>query len=191
MTDETISLDELFREAKAAVRAARATKSKLPIPEVDPLEIWRNPANWTRTRGVALIHEETSTLLGNFTEYVHRTVAGARRLVREQIPMLPDSTEFVQGNWSSFLTTPTMPKQAQHVSMAATVDLELVSLGAKAPGVSVLAYFDGERLARVELVQRTIFAVQDQFIYLPKETNILAELSPQAQAQLRRQQGAV
>lgn len=186
MTEEPLSLDDLFRDAKAAYREMAKAKAKQPLPVIDPLEIWRNPANWTRMRGVALIHEETQTLLGNFTEYVHRTVKDARRLVRETPGLPPDSTEFVQGNWSSFLTTPTMPKQAQHVSYAATLDLELSSLGAKAPRIPILAYFDGERLARVELTERTIFAVQDHFIYLPKGTNVLAELPATLQTTLRR-----
>ena len=80
----TIELDDLWREAKQVIRATAAAKlkAKADAPPLDPRAIYTNPDNWERTRGIALIHADTETLLGSFDEWTHRKIVNCRRLVR-------------------------------------------------------------------------------------------------------------
>lgn len=177
------SLDDLFREAKATIRQQAKTKAAAPVEPDDPLQIWRNPANWRRTRGVALVHSDTMQLLGNFVEYQHRTVPDARRLVRE-VPGLPVSaTEYVYGEHLG-QPVPTLPPAVLHRTVQTTINISLPQLGINAPQVRVAASFAGAVLTSVCLRERTLFQQQpadlSTLMYLPKGTEILSEMEPAA-----------
>lgn len=176
-----ISLDDLFREARAAVRlAAKQPKQAEPLP----LGVYENPANWKPTRGIALIHAETQTLLGNFTEYMHRSVVGARRLVRESPGLPVVATETISGDWHLARETPIAPKRAWHTELNALTSLTLTHLRVCAPDVPVRACFDEGRLVRLELHQRTLFSqlpgAAAALLFLPADTDVLNELAPPA-----------
>jgi hypothetical protein len=184
------SLDELYRAAKAAVRAEAATKRAaakkgLTVEEdQDLIGLYKNPANWTATRGIALIHADTQTLLGNFTEYRHKTDVSARRLVREPSPLPISATEFVSGDWWMLPTEIPTPKRAWQTQLPATLMISLNSLHVYAPDISVTACFGVGRLDRVELTQETLFAQSPgttaQLITLPPGTNILPLMSQES-----------
>lgn len=179
----TPSLDELFQEAKAAMRS----RAKLPPVADDPLAVWRNPSNWRRTRGVALVHSDTMLLLGNFVEYVHRSVEGARKLVRET-PGLPiASTEFVHGDWMTPVEA-AVPAQAIHRTVSLTINLDLPQLGINAPQAKVTASLCAGKLTALELRERTLFQQQpaalSTLIYLPKATDVFLELGSELIAQI-------
>lgn len=178
------SLDDLFREAKAAMRVQVKAKIKAALPEPNPntIGVYRNPSNWERVGGIALIHEGTNSLLGNFTEYQHRSDPSARRWIREANPLPASRTEIVAGDWWITPSAIPQPKRAWHEAKLTTVALRLLSLGAYAPEASVFACFGEGCLDRVELAEDTLFAQPGGdfagLLKLPKGTNVYPELTP-------------
>ena len=73
-------IEEVVGEALAHARNERRLKATATIhrtsePEkVSTQALYLDPKNWTRTRGIALMHAETQTLLGNFSEYIHMII---------------------------------------------------------------------------------------------------------------------
>jgi hypothetical protein len=132
-----------------------------------------------------LIHQETQTLLGNFTEYVHRTDASARRLVKESV-MLPlkAAVEYVSGNWWLPPDETPKPRRAWQTKLDATLTVSLFSLNVYAPEIEVVAHFGVGQLDRVELEQETMFAqvpgTPAQMLYLAAGTNILPLMSQES-----------
>src|SRR5260221_5092397 len=99
-------LEDLWTEARIALAAKKPRR--LPNPSLRNAldatakrmhELFALPENWERTRGIALIHAETETLLRNFSEYCHKTVAGCRKLLREESPITVEAAERVEGSW--------------------------------------------------------------------------------------------
>lgn len=175
-----LSLDDLFKEAKAAMRAERATKAKLPPPNPETEGIYRNPANWIRTRGVALMHSETLTLLGNFTEYRHKTVPDARRLVRETDPLPIEATEYLNGDW--WMKPEEVPKTKRLWKESKLLTLpyaNLSHLGVHARSLCVYAVFGEGSLDRVDLASDSIFGGGSVLMNLPAGTDIQRELLPE------------
>ena len=188
---ELDSLDELYRQARIAVRAEeaakRAAKKKGLTVEAneDKIGLYKNPANWKATRGIALIHAGTETLLGNFTEYRHRTDQSARKLVREATMMpVQAAVEYVSGDWWLLPTDTVKPKRAWQTRLEAKLMISLFSLSVYAPEVPVIASFGVGQLDRVELVHETLFAqtpgTPEQMMYLPAGTNILPLMSQES-----------
>lgn len=189
MSNDLVSLDELFSEARAHVRveaaaAKRKQERKAISPEKPrPQALYADPANWTRTRGIALIHAETRTLLGNFSEYVHVSVPDCRRLVREELPISVSAIEEVSGEWGW-----TAPLQQHLESTLVTKELVL-GVCLSAPEVNAIAalrvQLQGAGILRVELVEDTHFGAQDQFLLLPAGTNILPVMAHHSKVNLR------
>ena len=184
MTD-TLSLDDLFKEAKAAMRSVTKRKEKAkadaPLPDPDTIGLFRNPANWVRTRGIALVHADTQTLLGNFTEYCHRTELDARRLVREADPLPVEATEYVNGDWWMTPEEAPKPKRMWKTSKLLTVPyVNLSHLGVHARGVCVYAVFGEGSLDRVDLATETIFGGGSVLMKLPAGVDIRREILPEA-----------
>lgn len=96
-------LESLYTEAmlNSKLKVRRETdpgvKNALDAAAKKMKELYTLPENWERTRGVALIDKETSTLIGNFSEYVHKTVPHTRKLCREHLPISIDAKEVVEG----------------------------------------------------------------------------------------------
>jgi len=190
---QDLELDELFKQARAALRqekAADAARIAARKPPKKPAEeevpdtqgIYANPANWVRGKGVALIHEETGTLLGNFTEYRHKTVADARRLVREAEAAMTYSVEYVLGDWWLASEVKVAPKRAWKTEMPAEVELNLIKLGVRAPLVRVVACFGEGTLDSVRIENNMTFYRPGEFIVLPAGTDVLPCM---AQASIR------
>lgn len=185
MTTE-LSLDDLFKEAKAAMRtetkAKEKKKAEAPAPDPETIGIYRNPANWVRTCGIALIHAGTESLLGNFTEYQHRSDPSARKWIREADVLPVERTEVVQGDWWITPAAIPQPKRAWHEAKLTTLPLRLLSLGVTCPSAAVLACFGEGCLDRVELAEETLFAQPSSdfasLLRLPKGTNIYPDLAP-------------
>lgn len=178
MNQDLISLDDLFKEVKRTARVMKAAKVEAPLP--DPRAIYTNPENWTRTRGIALIHVDTETLLGNFSEYVHKSIAACRRLVREDAPLLVSATERVTGGWW-IGESGTQPEAAAewHSRHELILHIQLERLGVHAPNCSIITHVSYGAITRVELASDTTFAQMqgaEQLLFLPARTNILLEL---------------
>lgn len=184
-------LEDLLAECEAAGPARKRTKR----PEVEAPRTFSSqfsdPERWERKRGVALIHAETETLLGNFSEYVHRSVPGARKLIREEAPLLVSATERVSGSWWLGDSRKPEPRQAWHTQRNALIHLHLPSLGVHAPLVEVTAFLSYGGIARVELTSPTRFADDhgQVLLDLPQGTNVLDAMSLDGKIALRGEVG--
>lgn len=185
--DKEISLDDLYREAKAAMRGQQAKLAKTPPAPKDPsIEgIYANPANWIRGPVIALLHEETQSFLGYFVEWRHRTVPDARRLVRE-VELKPQhcAVEYISGSWPAEAPVRS-PKLPWKTSFPCVASIKLLDFALEACDVPLDFCFGEGSLDRVELVVTTTFSSPGQFLTLPADTNILPRMLPvQVQALL-------
>ena len=183
------TLDDLFREAKAAMRGQAAVKAPKAFQAPDESGIYRNPDNWTRGSIVVLIHQETDSLLGYFVEWKHKSIPDARRLVREPLASAPESArvEYVSGDWSPKAVPEVRARLPWRKTLPARVDCLLLDFALEAQEVILDCVFGEGTLDRVELVVPTVFANQGQFLDLPEATNILPRLSPKTVAAIHRQ----
>lgn len=190
---DSLSLDELFKEARAALGAQRAQagaprRSSSPSgrrgADAPATPAYFDSANWTKTRGVALIHQETRTVIGNFTEYTHKALPGARRLIRETEVLPFTSVEYVTGVWGVAPSgEPIKTPRLWHTKRFSTIDAVLKDMHVSAPQVEVEACFGEGVLEQVLLREVTTFSsppaegVSPSFCVLPEGVNILPELS--------------
>lgn len=187
-------LDALFRGASARAHQDRRAKDAAKLKEApkEPAQtLYLNPDNWERTRGVALIHSETQTVLGNFSEYIHKTVPGCRKLVRESAPISISASEQVAGSWWLEDIKPE-PRQVWHEQRPALIHLHLSKLSVHAPGVEVIAHLSYGSLARVELAAETQFAQEGsapQLLTLPAGANVLEVMSGDCKTNLLQELG--
>jgi hypothetical protein len=135
------------------------------------------------------MHSETSSLLGYFVEWKHKTVPDARRLVRESLATLPEHAriEYVSGDWSPKAVPEVKSKLPWRVTLPACLDVLLLDFSLSAQEVILDCAFGEGTLDRVDLVVHTTFAFQGQFLSLPEGTNILPRLSPVTIALIHRQ----
>jgi hypothetical protein len=188
-------LDSLYRSQRAAAfvekkaQAAKALKATAKPETLETQFLFACPDNWVRTRGIALIHAETQTLLGNFSEYTHKTVSNCRRLLREDSPISVSATEQVSGNWWLPTEYHPEPKQVWHTQRSAVIHLHLSKLAVHAPACEVVAHLSYGGLARVELAGETQFAQEDgkqpQLLWLPAGTNVLEVMSTDCKINLK------
>ena len=65
--DELMSLEDLFAETKrytcAVYENNKAMQARIMVAEEAHANLYRDPAYWVKTHGVALIHAESQTLL--------------------------------------------------------------------------------------------------------------------------------
>jgi len=178
------ALEALYTNALLS-QPAKAPASK--PPKAPAISLFAFPDQWHRTRGIALIHAETDTLLGNFSEYLHNSVAGARRLVREETPIAVTASEYVTGTW--WLETPHQPaaKSRWHERRRCNTNVSLPRLSLFAPltELEVLLYLGN--ISRIELANDTEFAGSDgnTLVILPAGTDIRSELAAECKHIIR------
>lgn len=199
MSSQDPELAGLFNAAIASVKAEQKAKAvaklkKTAEPQlVSTQSLYLDPDNWERTRGVALIHEETDTILGNFSEYLHRSVPGCRKLVREEAPIAVSTTERVAGNWWLGEERRPEPKQVWHEQRTAILHIYLDKLQVHSPACEVVAHLSYGSLARVELVLDTQFAQADDLpaamLFLPAGANIIEVMSRDCKVALMQELG--
>lgn len=182
------SLDDLFAQAMAAARHEKKTKELKQLrrtaekPEArDVRKVYQDPENWERTRGIALIHKDTQTLLGNFSEYVHKSVPNCRRLVREESPISIAAVEQYEGSWWLEEKRRPEPPQQWHTKRTVLVHLHLENLGVHCPACELVVCLSYGSISRVELAVDTQLAQEngspEQMLFLPAGTNVLGEMS--------------
>ena len=177
MQNEILSLDDLFSIAKKELVAKRkaAAPHKLadaaPAP-ITPAAIYTNPANWKAGRCLALIHEETSTLLGLFTELLHITVADCRRLIQATPNSTVQGVEYVKGSgWLAPLPAlpPTILTRTVEKVLPITLTFDFACLDACA----VMAVVTASALISVRLAQAATFTSSNsEALILPANTDI-------------------
>ena len=191
------SLDDLFADAAAAERrfpTMRAGKPEAP-KKLTFNEKYLLPENWTAKRGVALIHEETKTLLGNFQELVHKREAGCRRLVRVEEPIVIDHTEYVRGpEWLGVERERIQfePQRWTSERELLLADLALHPLGVHAADVLVRVCLYMGGMARIELIAHTTFMSVDahSIITIPAGVNVIEAMSLDAKIEVRKELSA-
>lgn len=143
--------------AKELAEAERRVKERFTLPE-----------NWQQTRTVALIHEESGTLLGNFNELVHKLSEGCRRLVRVEGVAKVDAVEHVTGD--HWLNTQPLTKVAHapaEEDREAILDLHMPEMdNVFAPAVLINVTLHFGSVARVELCEETRFFSKDKRVQL-------------------------
>ncbi len=196
MTDP-ISLDELFGQAstwlqakKVADAAPKTFRVKDKTDTISPAAFYSDPAYWKRTRGVALLHAETQTLLGNFSEYQHLREPGTTKLVREEGLMPVDQVRSVSGEWYiSKIATPPVHREAYHTKRTVFLDLHLDQLRVHSPLVEVIVWLHSGAVDRIELALETVFAADEgepeAFLTLSAGTNIREVASRECKMQLK------
>lgn len=200
-----MSLDELFAVARRQAarndaeekRLAKAKPKRLADKTdkedapVTPQVLFLDPQNWERTRGIALIHADTETLLGNFSEYLHRSVPNCRKLVREDSPIAVTATERVSGGWWLGQHRTFEKPKPWHFTRPAIIHLHLSELRVHSPAAEVTVFLSYGSITRVELAADTLFAPEGEggeyLLTLPKGTNILEVMSRDCKISLREQ----
>ena len=186
-------LEDLFTEAmlQKKIRVKRSTdpsdRHALDAAAKKMREMYTLPENWERSAGIALIDKGTNTLVGNFSEYRHKTFAGTRKLLREHAPISIDRTEYVDGYLGERLEQKLrgMGWEQEH---AAVVHVLLDELMVEAPLVKVNIRTRLGALVRADLLEDTQFASVsgEKILSLPVGTNILEVVGVDTKAAMRR-----
>jgi len=184
-----LSLDELFAQARAAVKRERGEahkrKAKDPVaPLPEPHTVFSNPDNWTRTRGLALIQRSTQTLLGNFWEWQHRSVKDARRLVRSAEPILVEGVEEIDLTLAAPSAVPLGEKVETQREVRIDVLLETPKVFSAA--VPLLVHYYDNWTAKATLISPTLFAEGAEILLLPAGVDIFPVLTRETKILLRK-----
>lgn len=189
-------LDDLFDEAQLAQAAKNPKHRKTADPSLrDSLdaaakrmrELYTLPENWTAARGIALIDQQTKTLIGNFREYIHRTVPSTRKLLREHQPIEINLVEEVSGYLGTEMEFRLRGKTWE-IEHRIKADLWLDEIMVGSPAVQLLVKTKLGAIIRAELVAPTQFASDSgaTLLQLPAGTNVWEALSHDMKTQVRK-----
>lgn len=153
--------------------------------------IFADPENWTFHRHIALVHQETDTLIGNFAEWRHNTAADARKLVRVEQPARADVVEYVSGHhWlpGADLAAPEAAPDPV-ANWECITDLYIPECDAYAPAVMVDVETRGARTSAIRLFDRTRFFNRQRTFHLElaEGTDVLGCLSMDCRNELARE----
>lgn len=185
------ALEALFQDAKRGMELAavkklpRITNKGQQTPRSEPQMLYQDPANWTRKRGIALIHESSGSLIGNYWEWIHNTMPETRRLVRSPVPIHCDAVETV--GWNIYCEQPQLPyisPRAESV-LAAKLELLLDFPVCRASATVGLHFLNGAT-SRVELLLETTFAEGGELLTLPSGTDILPVMNRTTKLEIRK-----
>lgn len=188
-------LEDLFLEAQTAGRttpkirreADPASKHSLDAAAKRMKDLYSLPENWERTRGIVLLDRKTSTLIGNFSEYLHKSIPGTRKLVREHSPIPIDATEYCDGYLGSEMDF-RLGRQSWDLTRHAECHLLLSELMVEAPAVAVVVHARLGAIIRVDLQQDTQFASSagNTLLLLPAGTNVYPALGQDSRLSVRK-----
>ena len=190
-------LEDLYTEVQLASND-RKRKSKdpahrghLPDSAKSVHDLFTLRENWERVGGVALFHDDTQSIIGNFSKYNHRTVKGCWELIREETPVAVSELMHVTGDWWIGLDRKPELAKPWFEDRLAMIKLHLPELGVFAPLVQVRAKLEHQGIMRVELVEETQFADSDGrlLLILPAGTNVLPVMTLDGKINLRQEIG--
>ena len=153
-------------------------------------ELYTLPENWERTRGVAIIDHSTHTLVGNFSEYQHRSISSAHKWIREHTPIAIAATLEMDGclgaEWNE-----RFGRQAWEQEHRTCLPVLLDELMVEAPSVELLLKTRLGVITRADLCTDTQFASMNgsMILRLPAGTNIWEACGVDTKAAMRRQVG--
>lgn len=165
---------------RAMARQTPVKPRRKPSDTISPKELaqaekrlrdrFNDPANWERVRTVALIHDETETLLGNFEEFRSKLSVGVcRKLKRVEGPAAVDAIERVSGQqWLNPLPMEgRIDSLPAHEEREAIIDLHLPELdNTFASDVLVTVELHWGSIAKVILDDETTFKSKDGKVHL-------------------------
>jgi len=191
-------LEDLFTDAmmQKKLRVTRrvadpSLKNALDATVKKMKDLYLLPENWERTRGVALIDKTTHTLIGNFSEYLHRSVPKTRKLLREHTPISIDATEIIEGYLGEELGARLKGHSKWTEQRRAKMALLFPELMIGAPEVQVMISIYLGVIVRIDLIEETQFAsMSGNIIFsLPAETNVLEHLDADGRKAARKAAG--
>jgi len=180
--------DAVRHNTKVPAKGAKRETKEVPHAKA----LFMNPDNWRRTHGVALMHKETNSLLGNFSEYIHLIIPNCRKLVREEAPISVTAVEYAEGSWWIEPQKRPDPHQEWSERKSAIIHVYLPELKVHSPACEVVACLIYGGISRVELAVDTQFAQTegaDQLLELPAGTNILEVMGLDCKINLREELG--
>lgn len=198
--NESTPLEDLFNEA---VLASAARNKKQPR-QADPSlrqsldaaakkmrELYTLPENWERKRGVALIDDESSVLVGNFSEYHHRSIPNTKKWLREHLPIAIDATERVRGYLGARVEERLGGKISWTENHLVVVDVMLSEFMVECPQVRLSVYTRLGVIVRADLEVETQFASVsgETLLLLPAGTDILDALGTDSRSGVRKAAG--
>lgn len=151
-------------------------------------ELYSNPENWTRKRGVALVDLESGTLIGNFSEYLHNTDPHSRKLLREHQPISVEATELINGYLGADVESRIRVTAWDHEHRL-TISVQLDELMVEAPEVDLKVFTRFGGIVRAELVKETQFASASGNVLLRfvPATNIWEACSTDTKIRIRKE----
>ena len=190
------SLDSLWGQIKPHLNAKRSAAVK-PKPiattsAAEPQKLFTDPANWQAGRGVALIHADTDTLLGNFTEYLHRSVPNCRKLLADGLNLQISAIERVAGNWWLSPKRVVVKPAPWFEKRPYVLHLNLGKIEAYSSCTEVNVCLEYGAIARVELAadtQLTSTGATEGLVFLPAGTDVLGVMSLDCKVQMRKDLG--
>lgn len=179
------SLDDLFDEVKVHIRKAPEPK---PVTASESfLSTYSNPANWREGRAIALIHQPSATLIGNFREMFHLRVDNVRRLVRIESPTLVSGTEEVTEDWWIKGRTFTEKSGVDATIRNCVIETLILSeLRASAPEVNLRVILSWGAISRIELISAVTFETEAGALLLPAGLDVLKGLSFEAKVEIKK-----
>lgn len=197
-------LEALFTDAQRAEEAkpsgpSKPRKIKPPTREKLLEEAaeaerrrYQDPANWGRTRGVAIVDKGTGTLLGNFSEYVHLKPGPAERpalkYLREHSPIEVAGVIEMDGFLGAAIEAEIRGQSwEQEQEVIATVQLDELMVEAPAVLLKVRTRFKG--IIQARLVQATQFACPSGniLLQLPAGVDIWRAMSTDSKIAVRKE----
>lgn len=196
MSDQTDPLEDLYTDALLNRKQRPSKKSSDPSMR-DALdaaakkmrELYTLPENWERTRGICLIDQVSKSVIGNFSEYRHKTVHTTRKLIREHQPIAIDATEEIDG-YIGIEQEQRLRNKSWERDVACTISAVLLDeLMVEAPNVELLLRLRLGVIQRAELSRNTQFANPSgsTIIQFAAGTNIWEAAGSDTKAAMRRQ----
>lgn len=194
MSDHNDPLEDLYTDAllnrkqRVARVADPSLRNALDATAKKMREMYTLPENWERVAGVAFIDKASNTLIGNFSEYHHKTIHSTKKWLREHQPILIDRTEIVEGYLGRDLEQRLRGKTWE-LEFPCTLPILLDELMVETPAAKLILKTRLGVIQRAELIEETQFASMNgaMILRLPAETNIWEACSTDTKSAMRRQ----
>lgn len=185
--DDSDPLEELWAEARREVAAATKREPPKPSASETARRRYTDPENWQRTRALALIDKQTKTLIGNFSEYLHKTIPNCRKLLREHQPMEVAGVEEIEGYLGAEKEL-AIRQVSWDKSYSAVTGIVLDELSVECPEVAVTILTRFQAVVRVTLDRDAQFASPsgNVLLQLPAGTDIFYACSTDTKINLRK-----
>ncbi len=191
-------LDDLFADNLAV--AATKTKPLIRQPSKKELDLesaeerrkkeYTDPTHWIPGRGIALIHKESNSLIGNYREYVHYRIPSCRKLLLVKEPILIDANEYREGSWwMDPVARDRITVTQWDTTRNEVVPLLLDRMGVFCPAAPISIYMRFGGITRVELTEACDFASADgsELLHLTKGVNVYEAMQMEGKIALRKE----